>query len=181
MRPNKASGSLPDLQRGAARGEAEARQGTGMPITPPAGNAVRAFRLRFSWFAERAAKALGKPHSFIFAAVLLGAWAVGGVFMGFGGAWLLAINTLTTIVTFLMVFLIQNTQNRGSAAVQIKLDEIIRSLEGAHNRVINLERLSDEELDQLRQEYAKLADEAEHRLRRGKPDTGSPEIHASMG
>ncbi len=87
-------------------------------------------------------------------------WAVTGPIFGFSDTWQLVINTGTTIVTFLMVFLIQNTQNRDSEAVQVKLDELIRVMEGAHNALLNLEELDEKELDLIRVSYVKLAEEA---------------------
>ena len=88
-----------------------------------------------------------------------------GPFFRFSNTWRLAINTATTIVTFLMVFVIQNTQNRDGEAVQIKLDELIRSLEGAHNSLLDLEELSEGELEHIREEYLTLAEEARQELR----------------
>ncbi len=86
------------------------------------------------------------------------------------------INTGTTIITFLMVFLIQNTQNRDSRAMQIKLDELIRAIDGAHNALLDLEDLNDEELAVVRESYAHLAQRARENLGKGECDTGSPEI-----
>jgi len=88
----------------------------------------------------------------------------------------LVINTSTTIVTFLMVSLIQNTQNRDSEAVQVKLDELIRVTEGAHNALLNLEELEEKELDRIRAQYASLAELARADLNRGQADTGAPEV-----
>ncbi len=114
----------------------------------------------FDSFASRVAHYGGHPITFClaFAAVLL--WAVSGPFAGFSEVWQLTINTGTTIITFLMVFIIQNTQNRDTAAMQLKLDELIRSHEGAKNSVIDFENLPEETLERLRKEYAKLAREA---------------------
>jgi len=98
---------------------------------------------------------------------------------GFSDTWQLVINTGTTIVTFLMVFLIQNTQNRDAEAIQVKLDEIIRVTEGAHNVLLDLEELEDEELDRLHGLYEKLAGHARSELRRGKTDTGVLDIGRS--
>ena len=90
--------------------------------------------------------------------------------------WQLVINTGTTIVTFLMVFLIQNTQNRDSAAVQLKLDELIRAASGAHNALLDLEELTEHDLEQLRDHYEELARCAREDVQRGLADTGSPEV-----
>jgi low affinity Fe/Cu permease len=92
-------------------------------------------------------------------------WAITGPIFHFSDTWQLVINTSTTIVTFLMVFLIQNTQNRDTEALQIKLDELIRSLESAHNALLDLEELDDEELDLIREDYLKLAKAARERSR----------------
>jgi low affinity Fe/Cu permease len=88
----------------------------------------------------------------------------------------LVINTGTTIITFLMVFLIQNTQNRDSAAMQVKLDELIRAAQGAHNALLDLEELTQADLDRLRRRYEVLARQAREDLRRGRLDTGTPEV-----
>src|SRR5437762_12930205 len=101
---------------------------------------------RFHGFARWAAHAAGHPFAFLAAVVIIVGWAVTGPLFGFSDTWQLVINTGTTIVTFLMVFLIQNTQNRDSAAVQLKLDELIRALEGAHNELLDLEDGTEEEL-----------------------------------
>lgn len=111
--------------------------------------------------------------TFAAAAFLILAWLVSGPLFRFSNTWQLVINTATTIVTFLMVFVIQNTQNRDGEAVQIKLDELIRSLEGAHNSLLDLEELSEGELERIRGEYLALAEEARQELR-GR-EGGSPE------
>jgi low affinity Fe/Cu permease len=111
----------------------------------------------FLGFAKRAAHAAGRPTAFVIAAIVLLAWAVSGPVFGFSDTWQLVVNTGTTIVTFLMVFLIQNTQNRDTAAIQIKLDELIRVNREARNALLNLDDLTDEELEQIRAEYGALA------------------------
>ena len=130
----------------------------------------------FTKFAKRAARASGQPAAFMMAATIVAAWAVTGPIFKWSDTWQLVINTGTTIVTFLMVFLIQNTQNRDSEAMQVKLDELIRSLEGAHNALLDLEELSQEELDKIRATYCELADQARNDLRSGKGDTGVPSV-----
>jgi len=117
--------------------------------------------------------------TFCIALALVIIWAVSGPYFGYSDTWQLTINTGTTIVTFLMVFLIQATQNRDAEAIQIKLDEIIRSLAGAHNALLDLEELEEEDLVELRRNYLALAEKARTRLRKGKPDTGVPEIEES--
>jgi low affinity Fe/Cu permease len=109
---------------------------------------------------------------FVAAVGIIIAWAVSGPLFGFSDTWQLVINTSTTIVTFLMVFMIQNTQNRDTEAIQVKLDELIRATQGAHNALLDLEELEDEELDEFRRKYEALADAA----RRGGIDTDSPEL-----
>ena len=104
----------------------------------------------FCHAASVAAKAVGSPWAFILAVSTVILWAVSGPIFGYSDTWQLVINTSTTIVTFLMVFLIQNTQNRDGKAMQLKLDEVIRALEKAHNQMIDLESLTDEELEELR-------------------------------
>ena len=114
----------------------------------------------FGKFASAIATAAGSPAAFTVALVSLVAWALSGPFFAYSEAWQLVINTGTTIVTFMMVFVIQNSQNREGLAVQIKLDEIIRALGGAKNSMIDLECLSEEELAELRVKFAEIADEA---------------------
>jgi len=99
----------------------------------------------------------GKPVTFISAVAIILIWAATGPIFKFSDTWQLVINTGATIITFLMVFLIQNTQNRDTEALQIKLDEIIRSIKGARNEVLELEELDEEELDEIREEYFVLA------------------------
>ena len=101
-------------------------------------------------------------------------WIITGPIFKFSDTWQLVINTGTTIVTFLMVFLIQNTQNRDSAALQVKLDELIRVIEGAHNALLDLEELDEKDLDKIRIDYENLATQAREDLRRGENDTGVP-------
>ena len=103
-------------------------------------------------------------------------WACTGPLFGFSDTWQLVINTGTTIITFLIVFLIQNTQNRDAEAIQVKLDELIRVIEGAHNGLLDLEELEEEELDSIRADYTRLAARARADLRRGLRDTGVPDV-----
>ena len=131
----------------------------------------------FSRFANWTARATGHPMAFALAAGVVLAWLVTGPIFGFSDTWQLVINTGTTIVTFLMVFLIQNTQNRDGAALQLKLDEIIRSLDGAHNAVLDLEELPEEELAKFREQYEQLARDArQEQKERSDADTGTPEV-----
>lgn len=114
----------------------------------------------FSRFAKGIARASGRPSAFGLAMSIILVWSITGPLFHFSDTWQLVINTSTTIVTFLMVFLIQNTQNRDAEAVQVKLDELIRATEGAHNALLDLEELEEDELDLIRAKYAKLAEQA---------------------
>src|SRR5947209_20036381 len=117
-------------------------------------------RFRFSYIARRIAVLSGRPSMFMVALTAVALWAVTGPIFGYSDTWQLVINTSTTIVTFLMVFIIQNTQNRDTQALQLKLDELIRITKGAHNLMLDLEQLDDEHLERLRQVYEKLANKA---------------------
>ena len=110
----------------------------------------------------------------VIAVALVIVWAASGPIFHYSDTWQLVINTSTTIVTFVMVFLIQNTQNRNTAAMQIKLDELIRAMKGAHNALLDLEELEEKDLSRFRKHYEKLADEARTALRAGGSDTDSP-------
>lgn len=118
----------------------------------------------FSCFAKKTARATGRPASFGLAAGVVLVWAITGPIFGYSDTWQLVINTGTTIITFLMVFLIQNTQNRDSEAMHVKIDELIRAIEGAHNALLDLEELEEEDLDKIRASYTKLAEEARDAL-----------------
>lgn len=124
-------------------------------------------RSPFSRFSKWIARATGHPLAFAIALTIILLWALTGPVFGFNNTWQLVINTSTTIVTFLMVFLIQNTQNRDSVAVQIKLDELIRAMDGAHDAVMDLEELEARELERLRDRYEELARRARERARTG--------------
>ncbi len=132
-----------------------------------------------SWF-TRLAKAIahlaGRPAAFILATAVILVWLVTGPVFHFSDTWQLVINTGTTIVTFLMVFLIQCTQNRDTEALQVKLDELLRVTAGAHNALLDLEELEEEELRGVRAGYAKLAERARADLRKGLVDTGIPDV-----
>ena len=133
----------------------------------------------FTRFAKWTAHAAGHPATFVSAVLILLVWALTGPIFGFSDTWQLVINTGTTIITFLMVFLIQNTQNRDSAAMQLKLDELIRAINGAHNGLLDLEELSDEELEKIRSHYQALARKSREELKRGLKDTGTIEVPSS--
>src|SRR5918999_1573166 len=134
----------------------------------------------FTRFAKWTARVTGRPATFAVAVAVILVWAVTGPLFGFSDTWQLVINTGTTIVTFLMVFLIQNTQNRDTEALQVKLDELIRVTEGAHTALLDLEELDERQLNRIRDEYERLAEKARASLRRGEVDTGSPDIKAPL-
>lgn len=133
-------------------------------------------RSRFSRLAKTTARVTGRPAAFTIAVGVVFAWLVTGPIFHFSDTWQLVINTSTTIITFLMVFLIQATQNRDAEAVQVKLDELLRSTAGAHNALLDLEQLEERELDQVLARYGRLAEAARADLRRGQGDTGVPDV-----
>jgi low affinity Fe/Cu permease len=124
----------------------------------------------YSQFAQSASRFCGRPKVFACALAVIVVWAVSGPIFGYSDTWQLVINTGTTIITFLMVFLIQNTQNRDTEAMQIKLDELIRATQGAHNALLDLEELDDKKLDAFRKKYEALAQAA----REQSSDTDTP-------
>ena len=132
-----------------------------------------------SWFArfsKATARTTGHTGTFMLALAVVLGWLVTGPLFGFSDTWQLVINTGTTIVTFLMVFLIQSTQNRDAEAVQVKLDELLRTTAGAHNALLDLEELEERELDGIRATYARLAEAARAELSKGGHDTGVPDV-----
>ena len=129
----------------------------------------------YSGFAKAASRFCGRPRIFVAAVIVIAVWIFTGPLFGFSDTWQLVINTGTTIITFLMVFLIQNTQNRDTAAIQIKLDELIRATKGAHNALLDLEELEDETLLAFRRKYQMLASTSRANLERGAADTDTPE------
>jgi low affinity Fe/Cu permease len=129
----------------------------------------------YSRLAKAAAHFCGQPKVFVLAVGVIAAWMVTGPLFRFSDTWQLVINTGTTIITFLMVFLIQNTQYRDTEAIQVKLDELIRATQGAHNALLDLEELEEQNLDAFRTKYQALARAARAELSRGIQDTGTPE------
>ncbi len=129
----------------------------------------------YSRFAKATAHFSGRPRVFTMAVAVIVVWIITGPMFAFSDTWQLVINTGTTIVTFLMVFLIQNTQNRDTEAIQVKLDELIRATKGAHNALLDLEELEEESLDGFKGKYQALAAAARADLGRGSDDTGTPE------
>jgi low affinity Fe/Cu permease len=130
----------------------------------------------FTAFSKFIAARTGHPLTFAFAVGVVILWAITGPIFDYSQTWQLMINTGTTIVTFLMVFLIQNTTNRESAATQIKLDELIRADKDAHTTLLDLEELTEEEILILKEKYEEIARKSRVALRKGVKDTGSPEI-----
>ena len=130
----------------------------------------------FTRFAKATAHATGQPSAFMIAVLVVAVWGISGPLFHWSDTWQLVINTGTTIVTFLMVFLIQSTQNRDSEAVQIKLDELLRVTPGAHNVLMNLEELEEDELERIRRVYVKLAEKARRGSDDGRSDQGVPKI-----
>jgi low affinity Fe/Cu permease len=133
-------------------------------------------RSRFTRLAKATARVTGRPATFSLAVGVILIWLVTGPLFRFSDTWQLVINTGTTIITFLMVFLIQATQNRDAEAVQVKLDELLRATAGAHNALLDLDQLEESELDQLLAGYCRLADGARADLRRGERDIGVPDV-----
>lgn len=129
----------------------------------------------YARFAKAASRFCGRPRTFTLAVGVIAVWMVTGPIFRFSDTWQLVINTGTTIITFLMVFLIQSTQNRDTEAIQIKLDELIRATRGAHNALLDLEELDDDALDVFRRKYQVLAARARDDLVGGTQDTGTPE------
>lgn len=130
----------------------------------------------FTRFAKRVADYTGRPIAFCLAFLVVLVWAVTGPMFDYSETWQLVINTGTTIVTFLMVFLIQNAQNRDTHALQIKLDELIRATEGAHTALLDLEELSDDELCEIVKRYEKIAAESRRMMKNENDDTHVPHI-----
>ena len=122
---------------------------------------------RFGRLARLTAHAMGQPVAFGTALAIIILWAISGPIFGFSDTWQLIINTGTTIITFLMVFIIQNTQNRDAEAMHIKLDELIRAMDQAQNALLNLEELEEEDLERIRADYLRLAEHARIELRDG--------------
>src|SRR5512147_1975263 len=132
----------------------------------------------FTRFTKWTAHASGRPVTFLLACSVIVAWAALGPYFRFSDSWQLVINTSTTIVTFLMVFLIQSTQNRDSEALQLKLDELIRANEATHNAFLDIEELTERELDQIKAHYKNLAEDARRALRSGQSDLGIAEVNS---
>ena len=129
----------------------------------------------YKGLAKAVSRYCGRASTFALALGVIAVWIVSGPLFGFSDTWQLVINTGTTIITFLMVFLIQNTQNRDTEAIQIKLDELIRATQGAHNALLDLEELEAESLDTFKAKYLALAAQARAGVLKGAADTGTPD------
>jgi low affinity Fe/Cu permease len=135
----------------------------------------------FTRFAKLTAHVTGRPGTFMLAVTVIVVWAITGPIFHWSDTWQLIVNTGTTIITFLMVFLIQSTQNRDSVAMQVKLDELLRISAGAHNVLMDLEELEEAELERIRNVYCQLAGEARRGVNAGRSDEGVPEIGQLAG
>ena len=159
-----------------SRANAEACERNGVTACDSAPPNRMKFADLFRKFAHRTSMAVGSPNAFILALVLIVAWAISGPLFHYSDTWQLVINTSTTIVTFLMVFLIQSTQNRESVVTQLKLDELLRAIRSARNKLVDLEDLSDMDLQQLQTEFKRVAHQASNdeqgvRSRRERKDS----------
>ena len=134
----------------------------------------------FTRFAKRTALVTGRSSTFMLAVAVIVVWAVTGPVFHWSDTWQLIVNTGTTIITFLMVFLIQSTQNRDAVAVQVKLDELLR-ISAGHNVLMDLEELEEDELERIRAVYTRLAEEARRGVKSGLSDEGVPEIGELAG
>ena len=134
-----------------------------------------AVKFGYKSLAKSVSRLSGRPGTFVLALAVIVAWVVTGPIFRFSDTWQLVINTGTTIITFLMVFLIQNTQTQDTLAIQLKLDELIRATKGAHNALLDLEELEEAELTAFRGQYETLAATARVQLAQGIADTGTPE------
>jgi low affinity Fe/Cu permease len=131
----------------------------------------------FDRLAKTSAAATGRPATFIIAVLIIVVWAVTGPLFKFNDTWQLVINTSTTIITFLMVFLIQNTQNRDGQALQLKLDELIRATKGAHVAMLDIEELTEADLKKIKDCFTTLAEKGRQDLEQGNGDTGTPVLN----
>ncbi len=154
------------------------KQGSAKPALVNGRHSSRYLTLQevFRKFAYQSACWVGSPAAFLLACVAILGWALTGPYFHFSDTWQLVVNTATTIITFLMVFLIQNTQNRDAKAIHLKLDELIRAAKGARNTFVSLQEFSDEELEQLEKEFTRLRGQAQRR--RGRREAAD-EVTAS--
>ena len=151
------------------------------PKAPIVSSSTHPLQEWFGHFARVASNVAGKPITFLIAVAVVIAWAITGPLFGFSDTWQLVINTGTTIVTFLMVFLIQNTQNRDQMAMQIKLAELIVAVKGAHNKLALAEEMSDEDLEKLHAHFQSMCEQTHQSLtaRRSAPEGGKSKANGS--
>src|SRR3954452_23925613 len=135
--------------------------GSTQAATPANGSSPKSLREMFRRFSGGVAAVVGSPFAFLVSALAIVVWATLGPHYAYSDTWQLIINTGTTIITFLMVFLIQNTQNRDARAIHLKLDELIRGMKGARNRLVDLENCTDEELEQMEREFQRIRKKAD--------------------
>jgi low affinity Fe/Cu permease len=133
-------------------------------------------RFSFSSFARWLSIWSGRPPVFAVATISVVVWAFTGPIFHYSDTWQLVINTSTSVITFLMVFLIQSSQNRDTEAIQLKLDELIRATQGAHNALLSLEKLDEKTIAKYREAYSNLADQSREKLTNGQQDVGCPEV-----
>ena len=134
----------------------------------------------FRKFAQKTSQVVGTSWVFILAVLVILVWGISGPMFHYSDTWQLVINTSTTIITFLMVFLIQNTQNRDAKAIHLKLDELLKGVKGARTRFVNLEELSDKELESLQEEFAKLQQKTNHKHQLNKTASSKREVEAAQ-
>jgi low affinity Fe/Cu permease len=130
------------------------------------------FSMVTKWLSNRAAQ----PLACLFAFLIVLVWVLVGLPLHFNNTWQLIISTLAAVISIVMLFIIQNSQNRHTIAIQLKLDEIIRATKGAHNEMMDIEKLTDEDLEKIQKKYGLLAEKTKEDLKEGKLDTHSPEI-----
>ena len=142
---------------------------------------VRKSPTLFTRFAKATSRLAGRPATFALSVLVIAVWAVTGPLFAYSESWQLTVNTLTTIITFLMVFLIQATQNRDAEAIQIKLDEIIRAMRGARNELLDSEEMEEEDLVRLRRNYLRLAEKAREEFNGSSTHAEVPELEEKAG
>jgi low affinity Fe/Cu permease len=143
--------------------------GSTQAATPANGSSPKSLREMFRRFSGGVAAVVGSPFAFLVSALAIVVWATLGPHYAYSDTWQLIINTGTTIITFLMVFLIQNTQNRDARAIHLKLDELIRGMKGARNKLVDLENCSEEELNELEQEFKRIREHHRNKHERSDP------------
>ena len=134
------------------------------------------FSMVAKWISNKAAQ----PFACFFAFLIILGWGLLGPLLRFNNTWQLIISTLAAVISILMLFIIQNSQHRHTIAIQLKLDEIIRATKGAHNEMMDIEKLTDEDLEKIQRKYGLLAEKTKEDLKEGKIDTHSPDINKAI-